>query len=669
MRLMFDLARWLLLVIASLSAFVPSAAGEEKVVHPTYVLVVDESRSLRTTDPAGVRQEALALLTELMLPRDGLWVIGFGGRSRDISGGPRLVLDRGEAGHLSRTQAQAVVRKLTDEQDWTNYAAPLETIATELATWDQDRLLRSPPVVFFLTDGKLSLPKEHRPENHKDTAHIVGLVRDLRDRGVAVHFVGLGDFERTLLEEMADAAGRPPIYIPRADGLIAAFWSLVAEYQGLSVLARSGPQTAVGEVELGARVHGKAARLYALLTGPEIRSSPIIWTGDAQGYRCGGANQPTRCAAGPRYFLAEIKDPPAGPIQLVTEAAAGQEAVLLQQGGITWRATSEQAELFPGVEAEVRVFAMAGGDTVRPRDAAFLRDATLGATLEGKRFVDDDTVRGAVAQDGVILARALVREVGPTPLTVSVSSSGMEEDVLVEGPSIERLAPLALTPASQVVEAFWPREHVARVEVHNSLTLTTLGARVEANPISIGLSDESVLVPPGESRVVSLELPRSDEPRAAELRVHVLYGGSPTAQVLHATVQWQSIGIMRWAQMNPFFLLLLLLVGLVLAWAVYKLVKPRPSLNGRYLEVRDPQRHRVASEELTPDHGREVRVLQGDDGVIVRVSSGTAKEICSIRLARRDKRRFEVLSGGRVLASARLGDEVSVGESWRVELV
>ena len=660
--------RWTIFVTVFLPIlYLNSLSAQEIATHPTYILVVDESRSLRSTDPQNVRIDALSLVAELMLPRDEVWILGFGEYARELTAGPQILLERSERRHISRKEVNRIVSTLGDGESWTNYAAPLELVLETVRSWPAERILVNPPVLFFFTDGKLDVPAAHVPPNHSDPIHVINLISSLNDLGVSIYTVGLGDFDRSLLDKMGSAAQRAPLFIPDATDLITAFWSIMAKNQNLCVLGRSGRLKADQDVVVPATVKGKAARLYALLSGPNSGQSPTIWTEDAQGYRCGGSNEPDRCASGLSYRLAELLAPPIGIVQGSVSGLRGQELVLLQQGGISWRATCSQAELFPGIYAEVNVFAEADGDTVRPADAAFLRDPSLRVNLEGKQFTDDDTVRGAIAQDGVILARVLVKEEGPSPLSVEISSIVDDETVFVEGPRIVRTNPISIIADDVDIEAFWPQEHKVKLFLQNNLERTVLGARLHIDPPKAAVSSDFTLLNPGEVFQVEINLPRSFEPSTIGVQVVVEYNGTPTAQVIAQQVQYRTVSWHSWALSHKIITGLLLVCILTLLWIIYMIIRPRPKLKGRFLEIWDKQGHRQLREELSSEHGRIVYVALIDSELRLRVKE-KGDVICSLRMARRDKRCYEVLTKGRLTGKARLGDDIILVDSWRVQL-
>jgi hypothetical protein len=663
------LRSWILPSLLFCAALLAGALTHAAFHHPTYILVVDESRSLRTTDPDNLRLDALEIFCELLVEGDRVWVLGYGEIDRDLSGGIKTLSGRSGSGRITRDELQHAIRSLGSAEDWTNYGAPLQTVRGELLSWDPSQLEASPPYVFFLTDGQLSLPARLQETWFADADSLVGLVAELRELGARFCAVGLGNFERDLLLAMASAARLDPIFAARPEQLVPIFWKLFARNAGLFLIDHA-TFTGASEQRLDAELHEPAVRLYFIGSGPDPPEPFNIWLPGMVQVQCPDVAAEMRCAEGGRYQIVSVEDPPSGCMTVYAAGRAGHEALILQQGGIHWFARSREDELFPGRMAHVDLVAMAGNDTLRPPDYEFLCDPSLRMVFEGREFSDDGAVPGTEAQDGIISGETRIREHGYEELTVTVLSSTQAETVPVYGVSTLRRQPVTIKAVESKVLACWGFEHRAEFSLTNHLIRTSLGLKLSAEPVDVELSPNHLVLAAGETRIVrAISLPRDPRERVVRITAALDVRGEATGQEIHGEAVWRTIGILEWCRYHPGPCAVMLAVVLLLAALIrYIYIQMRRlPLAGRLLEIWNREKQTILMETLRSDHGRELCFsLPPDEPRIM--PSGTDRNICLVvRFARGDKRRFEVLLRGLLLGPFLLGSDVEF-ESYRLRL-
>jgi len=599
---------------------------------------------------------------------DRLWLLGFGLRSVDYTSGIVTLSDKNGAGRVTRSELRQKLNSLSRSRGATNYSAPLESVREEMRSWDSEAILANPPILFFFTDGQLSLPDQHQPARHRDPGAIVEIVEELRHQGVLFQVVGLGSFQRDLLTRMGEVGGERPIFLGNPEQIMPAFWKLFAKVNQLFLVDVEGHQSSRnGDIRLEANVPKGASKLYLLATGSRSIDPFSVWQPNMQPADCRNSPGNMRCASGDRFRLIQLRNPPQGSYAAQINSFSGIQGMVLQQGGIQWLARSQTKEIFPGIDVRVDALAVAGKDTLCPDDYPFLADPSLTMILESVPFYDDAKIAESIAGDGILVGHTRLREFDRShgfdddELRVRIESSTMDMTVPVTGIGSIKRKPLGIKPETNgMLSAYWPFEHKMVIGIKNELETRHLTAVLSVFPADVELPHEEILVEPGKTERFTLKLPRSVKESALRLEAKVKHQGVLTGQVISAEASWRTVALWEWITVNPLTVLLALAAMALLLVLLWKRLKPRPALGPRFLQVYGANGELLFSLEFTGEEKRKRIIhLQVSDELVShsgRPVGGVPN--LGLRRSRKKPHWYEVIQDGKLLAREPLGNDV-----------
>lgn len=212
----FGLALCLWLV----AGFLPASAEERELTTETKgsvdaVLLVDGSGSMRTTDPARLRDEGASLFARFLNPGDRLAIVEFSDQAKVVR--PLSEFQEGDSAKISQDLA-----KIGDNGQYTDILAGLKMASAILQ--ESGRPLEANQVIILLSDGKMEPdPVSASPEQRtKDL--IDGLLPDLRENATKVYTLYFSEeADKELLSQIAAATDAVNWFAPSADKIHEAY--------------------------------------------------------------------------------------------------------------------------------------------------------------------------------------------------------------------------------------------------------------------------------------------------------------------------------------------------------------------------------------------------------------------------------------------------------------
>lgn len=205
--ILIGLCAWLALIpLAPVPARAQSSAGLD------VVLVIDNSGSMLSNDPAGLRWSAAHLFVDLSSPGDRLAGIWFANNARPL-GDEALSAVQNEA---SRQALKDSLRSIQPNPQGSTNMEEAMRLAFSLLDAGGNRVGGNRPVIVFLTDGKPT-PDSQRPALRR-------LIDQSGQSGIAIFPILLGrDTDVKLGRDMADRTGGLLQQVRDASGLLRAF--------------------------------------------------------------------------------------------------------------------------------------------------------------------------------------------------------------------------------------------------------------------------------------------------------------------------------------------------------------------------------------------------------------------------------------------------------------
>jgi hypothetical protein len=299
------------------------------------VLAVDQSGSMKTSDPARFRVEATSMLVSLANDDDRIGLIGFGDNSEWIQ---KPIEKRNF--DLSR------ISTVKEDEPYTGFSSAFALWQDYLSHLEASFFQTHDSFLLVFTDGR-SDPRDHDPA--RDRSESLQAVSDMSGRG-RVFVVGLGhDLDGTFLDELANRGGGTRSDAASAATLPDAFLRVATKILALPVydrIAAPGPLRWQGAPDRVFSVFiGSSADSFSSGGTPSFRGRHIavnrasasagetvaVWQGGGSAFLC--VNEPLRFELEhplPDSMLTDSAQP--ADLRVVNRAGPLASAYFLQEG-------------------------------------------------------------------------------------------------------------------------------------------------------------------------------------------------------------------------------------------------------------------------------------------------------------------------------------------------
>jgi hypothetical protein len=202
------------------------------------VVLMDDSGSMRRTDPLKLRFSAFALFTRLLRNDDAVGIVKFDDGASVIA--PLRVL----TADFQRTQLDNALSRFPTRGAYTNIYTGLEVA---LDTMQQHRRETPEKAVLLISDGLMDV----NPTAGTSNEAMLRLLRDTllpayRAAGVKIVTLALSpEADRTLLEEIAVATQGHFFYVPQAQALSQALYSIFDDLKRPEMIPAIGQQLTI----------------------------------------------------------------------------------------------------------------------------------------------------------------------------------------------------------------------------------------------------------------------------------------------------------------------------------------------------------------------------------------------------------------------------------------
>lgn len=203
------------LIQVSLLALIIASPAFSQVTHNQIIILIDESGSMRSSDPEGLRAEGVRLLVHLLPDGDRISLVRF---AEGISTDPNLVSVI--LNSSTRKQIYEYAAVCPAKGPYTDIAGALDyALGTFSESSSEERQAFRPGVV-LLTDGKDDVPGQ---ANRSQRIHDILLGLDRLQ--VPVYAVGLSDrADKELLKKIADSTGGSANFVIQTPDLLGGFF-------------------------------------------------------------------------------------------------------------------------------------------------------------------------------------------------------------------------------------------------------------------------------------------------------------------------------------------------------------------------------------------------------------------------------------------------------------
>jgi Mg-chelatase subunit ChlD len=202
------------------------------------VVLMDDSGSMRKTDPLKLRFSALALFIQLLRNDDAVGIVQF-----DDSATVRAAL-RLLQSDKDRSVLESVVTQFSSRGAYTNIYAGLQTALREMQQHSREGPEKA---VILVSDGLMDV-NPTSGLSHAETLRALHdqLLPEYRTARIKIVTLALSEeADRTLLQDIAIATGGQFFYVPRSEALSQALFSIFDGLKSPDLIPADGPQVLI----------------------------------------------------------------------------------------------------------------------------------------------------------------------------------------------------------------------------------------------------------------------------------------------------------------------------------------------------------------------------------------------------------------------------------------
>ena len=195
-------------------------ASAESISPREIVLTLDDSGSMRQTDPDALSKQAALMFVDLMASDDRLSVVAFERSARVI----QPLGELGDAG--SKKSISQRIMGLSRSGGFTNIEAALESAAGQFSAGDKTKR-----AVLLLTDGKIDFDDNPSMETEEEKASrkkiVTELAQRLKQKAISIYAIAFGaQADSQLLQELAEATQGLHFTIEKANQIAGVYFKI-----------------------------------------------------------------------------------------------------------------------------------------------------------------------------------------------------------------------------------------------------------------------------------------------------------------------------------------------------------------------------------------------------------------------------------------------------------